>query len=325
MADAIYWALPKTDLHLHLDGAVRPDTLRDLAALQGIDSDAVEANMRVKASGSLESYLEHFAFVLPLLQTRESLIRVASEIVEDAAMGQAAYIEVRFCPLLHMDQGMTGETIVDAVLEGLTAGNVNAVARVILCSLQGMNEDQANRIVDLALAFRSAGVVAVDVAGDETGKFNLAPFVRPYQRARDGGLKVTCHAGEGGPVGNILEAIEKLGASRIGHGTAIFDDPRAVELAVERNIGIECCITSNVQTGAIASLADHPLRRMIAAGLSATINTDNPTLSNTSIAEEWDLAIGELGLTQGECSQLLANGFAQMFLEDAPAPAGNVG
>ncbi len=323
---ALYSFLPKTDLHLHLDGAARPDTLRDLAAEAGIPSDKVEPYLRVGNPGSLPEYLAHFQFVLPLMQTRDALSRIAYEVVEDAASHNAAYIEVRFCPLLHLDQGMSGEDAVDAVLQGIASAQEDlggVLGRVILCALQGMEREQGESIVDLALNFQMSGVVGVDVAGDETGKFNLAPFVPAFRRARDGGLRITCHAGEGGPADHVIQAIELLGAHRVGHGTAILSDPRAVELALEHNVGIECCVTSNSQTGAIASLADHPLRQMLAAGLAVTINTDNPTFSDTDIDNEWNIALDVLGLTSDEASQILANGFAQMFLEDAPAPVKN--
>lgn len=322
----LYTMLPKTDLHLHLDGAARPDTLRELAARAGIPSEKVEPYLRVGNPGSLQEYLAHFQFVLPLMQTREALSRIAYEVVEDASLHNAAYAELRFCPLLHLEGGMGDEDVVDAVLQGVASAQEDlggVLGRVILCTLQGMEREAAERIVDLALNFQMSGVVGVDIAGDETGKFNLQPFVPAYRRARDGGLRITCHAGESGPPDHIIQAIELLGAHRIGHGTSILSNPRAVELALEHGVGIECCLTSNSQTGAIKSLADHPLRRMLAAGLSVTLNTDNPTFSDTDIEKEWNVAIDVLGITSTEAAQLLANGFAQMFLEDAPTPARN--
>ncbi len=319
--------LPKTDLHLHLDGAARPDTIRDLALLAGIAPEKLEPHLRVGNPGSLAAYLEHFDFVLPLMQTREALSRIAYEIVEDASQRNAAYLEVRFCPLLFLKGELSGEEAVNAVLEGIKSAEEDlggVLGRVILCGLQGMDEAAAEKVVDLALTFQMSGVVGVDIAGDEAGKFNLDPFVRPFARAREAGLRITCHAGENGPADHIIQALERLGAQRIGHGTAILDDPRALDLALERNVGIECCPTSNFQTGAIPSLAEHPIRKMLAAGLSCTINTDNPMFSDTDIEKEWNLAIDALGLSAAECSQVLANGFSQMFLEDAPAPVRNV-
>ncbi|MBM3270314.1 MAG: adenosine deaminase [Candidatus Sericytochromatia bacterium] len=319
--------LPKTDLHLHLDGAARPDTLRDLALQAGIPPEKIEPHLRVGSPGSLAEYLAHFDFVLPLMQTRKALSRIAYEIVEDASQRNVAYVEIRFCPLLLLDGGLSGEEAVNAVVEGVRAAEEDLggiLGRLILCGLQGMDGDAATRVVDLALAFQLSGVVGVDVAGDEAGKFNLAPFERPFARARDAGLRITCHAGENGPADHVIQAMERLGAQRIGHGTAILGDPRAVALARERNVGIECCPTSNYQTGAIRSLAEHPIREMLAAGLSCTINTDNPMFSETDIEREWNLAIDEMKLTADECSLVLANGFSQMFLEDAPAPVRNV-
>ncbi|MBM3273816.1 MAG: adenosine deaminase [Candidatus Sericytochromatia bacterium] len=323
----LYPYLPKTDLHLHLDGAARPDTIREFALAQGITPENIEPHLRVGTPGTLAEYLAHFRFVLPLMQTREALSRIAYEIVEDAQLHSAAYIEIRFCPLLVLEGGLSGEEAVNAVIEGIAAAQEDLggiLGRVVLCALQGQGREEAERVVDLALNFQISGVVGVDVAGDESGRWNLEPFVAPFRRAKDGGLRITCHAGENGPPEHIIEAIELLGAQRIGHGTSVLGSQRAIELARERNVGFECCPTSNVQTGAVTSYAEHPLRRMLAAGLACTINTDNPLFSETDIENEWNLAIDEIGLTAEECAIVLANGFSQMFLEDAPAPVRNV-
>jgi len=325
MDSALYTMLPKTDLHLHLDGAARPDTLREFALAKGLSPEQIEPYLKVRPS-SLAEYLSHFRFVLPLMQSRAALERIAYEVIEDAAAHTAAYAEIRFCPLLHLEGGLSGEEAVDAVLAGIARVQEDlggVLGRVILCVIQGMEAEQAERIVDLALNFQISGVVGVDVAGDESAQFRIEPFVPAFKRARDAGLRITCHAGETGDPDHIIQAIELLGANRIGHGTAILKDPRAIQLALDHNVGIECCITSNWQTGSIKEIADHPLRKMLAHGLSATINTDNPTFSDTDIELEWQIATDALGLTSTECAQILANGFANMFLEDAPAPVRN--
>ncbi len=317
--------LRKTDLHLHLDGSVRPATLLELARQQGSGTTQLEAIFRAPPDGDLKAYLERFDIVLPLLQTRTALQRASREILEDCAANAAMYAEIRFCPLLHTRDGLPAEEVVEAALEGLAEGRqaTGTQARLILCVLHGMDAGQADRIADLAIAYHRHGVVAVDLAGDEGRGFDLAPFRRAFGRAKAEGLHVTVHAGEAGPGENVAEAIETLGAERIGHGTRIFGDPKAVELAREHHVGIEVCLKSNVQTGAVAQLTDHPLRRMLAFGLAATLCTDNLTVSRTGLGEEWLLAARDLALTDAELGQILANGFAQMFMDDALEPLGS--
>ncbi len=317
--------LRKTDLHLHLDGSVRPATLLDLARQRGAQTAQLESIFRAPPNGDLKAYLERFDIVLPLLQTRDALQRTGREILEDCAAHGAMYAEVRFCPLLHTKEGLMDAAVVEAALEGLAEGRQTAgmQARLILCALHGMDASQADRIADLAIAYHRHGVVAVDLAGDEGRGFDLEPFRRAFGRARDAGLHVTVHAGEAGPGENVAEAIETLGAERIGHGTRIFGDPKAVEMARENHVGIEVCLKSNLQTGAVAQLADHPLRRMLAFGLAATLCTDNLTVSHSNLKDEWLLAAHDLSLTDAELGQLLANGFAQMFMDDALEPLGN--
>lgn len=327
MISAPILSLPKTDLHLHLDGAVRPQTLLDLARQRKMDPARLQTVFQSPPDGDLAAYLERFDLVLPLLQTRQALSRAGRELVEDCAAHKASYVEIRFCPLLHVEEGLRGQAVVEAVLEGVLGAQeaTGTQARVILCTLHGMTESQADQVANLAIAYRGKGVVALDLAGDEGRGFDLAPFTKAFWKAKDAGLHITVHAGEAGPGENVTEAITVLGAQRIGHGTRIFTDPRAVELALENRVGIEVCLKSNVQTGAVGKLADHPLRRMLAVGLCATICTDNTTVSHTTLDAEWRLLTEELGFNDDELMQLLANGFAQMFLDDAITPFSSTG
>jgi adenosine deaminase len=267
----------------------------------------------------LADCLDKFNYVLPLLQKESALERVAFELVEDAWRDGVTYLEVRFCPILSYQEGLSGEQVVEAVLSGLRRATqkYKVPAGLILCVLQGMGEEIAESLADLAISYRNQGVLGLDVAGKEGGGFHIDPFVRAFARARDQGLRITVHAGEAGPGSNVRQAIERLGAQRVGHGTAILSDPRSIELAIAKGVGIECCLTSNVQTGAILKLEEHPLRQMLAAGLKVTLNTDNPTFSNTTISQEWAPAFDHLGLTESEAQAIRLNGFDLAFSQDA--------
>ncbi|MBU6430380.1 MAG: adenosine deaminase, partial [Cyanobacteria bacterium REEB65] len=224
--------LLKTDLHLHLDGAVRPQTLLALARSQGTPTGPLEAIFASPPDGDLPAYLQRFDLVLPFLQASDTLHRVGAEVVEDCAQNGTVYAEIRFCPLLHLQQGMPPEAVVEAVLAGIQEGQsrTGVVSRLILCILHGMTTQQADQIAGLAVRYRHEGVVAMDLAGKEVPAFDLSPFAPAFARVREAGLKVTVHAGEAGPGGNVTAAMTQLGAQRIGHGTRIFSDPRAVEL-----------------------------------------------------------------------------------------------
>lgn len=291
------------ELHLHLDGSLRPATLEELArALK----KSVPADLRFHAGMGLADALSRFAFTLSLLQTPEAVRRVAAELCEDERACGVTTLELRFAPQLHT--GAPVEGIVDAALEG-----VNGRAGLILCGLYGEDPSVLDRLVDCAASRR--GVVGVDLAGGPAPvhRFSLADYARPFTRAKELGLGRTVHAAEGRPPQEIVVAIEALHAQRIGHGSTLLDDPRVVDLVLARGVTIEACPTSNVHTGVFPSVAAHPLARWLSRGVKACICADNSLLSDVTTAQEVERARGIEGMTGALLAQAVAHGHAARF------------
>lgn len=316
-------SLPKIDLHLHLDGGVRPETVLEWAAEQGATLPAADAaGLRPfmtadENCASLVEYLAKFDFVLPFLQTAEALERCAFEVVQQAAEDNCFYIEVRFAPQLHTERGLTASDAIDAVIRGLRKGEerFGTRARAIAICMRHHGLERNLTVVRAAAAYKGRGLVAVDLAGDEAG-YPPRPFREVFALARELGLPVTIHAGEAGGADNVIEAIEGLGASRIGHGIRSRENPLALELLRDRRIPLEMCPTSNIQTKAVSGWDDYPLREYLDAGLVVTIHTDNPTVSGTTMTQECRAAAERFGLSTSEIARLMANAIDAAFLED---------
>lgn len=292
------------DLHRHLDGSLRPSTLRELAAREGT---AVPDDLLFRAGMGLGEALARFAFTLSLLQRPADVTRVAGEICEDAASEGVTTLEIRFAPQLH--QGAAMEAIVDAALEGI-AGR----AGLVLCGLYGEPTSMLERLVTIAQT--RPGVVGIDLAGGPapTHPLRLDDYAAPFRRALDAGVGRTVHAGEGRPPSEIRVAIERLHAQRIGHGTTLLEDDSVVELVLARGVVIEACPTSNVHTGVIPSVEAHPLPRWLARGVRVCINTDNTLLSDVSAREEHARVARIPGMTDALVAQAIATGHAARFL-----------
>jgi adenosine deaminase len=288
------------DLHRHLDGSLREQTLRELAAEAGVE---VPDDLRFTPGMGLQNALSRFRVTVAALQRLGSLRRVASEMCEDAAATGVTTLEVRFAPQLH---GAI-EPVIEAVLEGL-AGR----AGLILCALYGEPPEQVEAMVRAGAA--RPGVVALDIAGSEPGHaWSLTDYAAPFRLAAELGLGRTVHAGEGRPPSEIRTAIEVLGAQRIGHGTTLLGDPAVVDLVLERGVAIEACVTSNLQTSVIPRIADHPLPRWLELGVRACICTDNTLLSDVDSIEEHARARSIPGMTDELLAKAIANGHAAAF------------
>jgi adenosine deaminase len=315
-------ALPKADLHLHLDGSVKPATLLELAAEQGRTLPVSHMHellpyMQVGENiGSLTAYLRKFDFVLPFLQNGEALERVACETVEQAAASGALYIEVRFGPMLHVRQGLTPDEAMRRVIAGLLEGErrFGVSARAIAICMRHQDEERNLAVVEAAARLLGCGLAAVDLAGDES-RFPTAAFRRVFERAASLGLPATIHAGEAAGPDSIREAIEGLGAVRIGHGVRAREDAAVLELLKERRIPLEMCPTSNLQTKAVDSWSTYPLRRYYDEGMVVTVNTDNPTVSGTTITSELRLLQELFGFTRNELAAVALAGIDAAFLE----------
>ena len=290
------------ELHRHLDGSLRPDTMVELAGQAG---RPLPAQVGFVAGMGLFEALAQFEFTVSLLQSAAALRRVAAEMCEDAEREGIGHLEVRFAPQLHKIGVFAA---VDAVLEGL-AGR----AGLILCGLYGEPPTVLQGHVEAART--RPGVVAIDLAGGPASghNFRLDDYAAPFAAAAAQGLGRTVHAGEGRPPAEIRTAIETLGAQRIGHGTTLLDDPAVLDLVLQRGVTIEACPTSNVHTGVIASVADHPLGRWLELGVRCTVCTDNTLLSDVTLPQELDRVRTIDGIDDRAIEQLMANGHAAAF------------
>lgn len=326
LSRAALQALPKAELHVHLDGSLRPETMLELAREQGIrlpadDPQGLAAAMRVQAVRSLEEYLERFAVTLSVMQTAAALERIAYELVLDSAADGVRYLEVRYCPALHRP-ALTLTQAVEAPLAGLKRGEAETgtVARLIVCGLRTLAPAVSVELAHLAVAYARDGVVGFDLAGAERGH-PAADHAAAFEYARGHGLACTCHAGEADGPASIRQAIEICGAIRIGHGTRLHEDPALEEEVAARQIPLEVCLSSNVHTRAVSRLEAHPVRRYVERGMRVTLNTDSRLLDATTLSDELWLAQTRVGLGPGAIRRIVANGFESAFLSGAAEPS----
>jgi adenosine deaminase len=312
--------LPKTDLHVHLDGSVRIATLLELADAQGVtlpitDPAALADHMHVQDAENLLDYLGRFDITLSVLQSTEALERVAYELAVDAAAENVQYMEVRFSPVLHQQGGLSMDEAVDCALAGLRRAEAEVGIRtgVIVCGIRNMSPHTSMGLADLTVQFKNRGVVAFDLAGAEYA--NPAKMHREsFYRVGNANVAATIHAGEAYGPESIHQALHYCNANRIGHGTRLFEDPDLMQYINDFRVPLEICLTSNVQTRAVASFADHPLRLYYDEGLVVTLNTDNRLMSGTTVTEEYWRAHQHLGFDWDELCQIAIYGFESAFL-----------
>ncbi len=319
--------LPKAELHCHLDGSVRPATLLELGREHKVtmprdDAEALRDYMRADDARNLEEYLGRFEVTLSVMQTAEALERVAYELAEDCAREGVRYLEVRYAPVLNVHGGLTLAEAVQHPLRGLMRAEreYGITARVIVSALRNLPPTMSLELARLAVEWKGGGVVGFDLAGGEAGN-PASAHAAAFQYAVDHDLPCTCHAGEGDGADSVAQAMHQCHAHRIGHGTRMREDPALVDEARERGIGIECCLTSNVQTRAAASFDTHPLRAYFDAGLEVSINTDNRLMSGTDLVTEYGLAAKHLGFRFDELARVARTGFANAFLPEAEKAA----
>ncbi len=313
--------MPKADLHVHLDGSMRLRTLWELAKEQGISLGARNLSaLRKKVvvgdqCRGLGDYLRSFRHTLKVMQEPEALTRIAYELAEDAAKENVRYMEVRYSPLLHLEHRMTMPETVDAVLAGLKAAEQEFPIRtgVIVCGIRSMTPARSLALADIAVAYRSDGVVAFDLAGQEKD-YPAKKHREAFYRALNSNLNVTVHAGEAFDVRSIHQAIHYCGAHRIGHGTRLLEDPGLLDYVRDHRIPLEICLTSNVQTRVVKRIEDHPFKYYLDEGLRVTVNTDSRLVSNTTVTKEMVRATRAFRLNHYEVRHILLSGFRCSFL-----------
>lgn len=326
---------PKALLHDHLDGGLRPATVLELAAehgYRGLPADDVESLatfFRTAAqSGSLVRYLEPFAHTVGVMQTPAALYRVAYECVEDLVAENVVYAEIRFAPELHIDGGLSLDAVVEAVLAGFADGETAAVANgytvVVRCLVTAMRHAARSReIAELAIRFRDKGVVGFDIAGAEAG-YPPTRHLDAFEYMRNNNARFTIHAGEAFGLPSIHEAIAFCGADRLGHGVRIVDDiavdengeatlGRLASLLRDKRVPFEMCPTSNVQTGAVGSIAEHPFDLLARLRFRVTVNTDNRLMSDTTMSLEMLRLVEAFGYGWSDLERFTINAMKSAF------------
>lgn len=312
--------LPKAELHVHLDGSLRPETMLELARRARVelptrDPEALRRHMRADDVDDLEDYLRRFDLTVPLLQEPEAIERVAYELAEDAARENVRYLEVRYCPRLSCRRGLTLDEVVAAEWRGLSraAGDFGIRVGIINCALRHHPPEVSLELARHSVSWAGRGVVGFDLAGGEASR-PAAAHRGAFDVAAAGGLGITVHAGEAAGPESVAQAIHLCHAHRIGHGTRLAEDPALEAYVRDRRIPIEINITSNVQTRAVARAAEHPVRRYFDRGLVVSLSTDNRLLGGVALSDEYWLAHTELGFTRAELDRLILHGFAAAFL-----------
>jgi adenosine deaminase len=313
--------LPLIDLHRHLDGSIRLETVLEVAEEVGIPLPARDiAGLRPhvvvegKAAGLMD-FIGRFRWLTAILHDLDTCRRVAYENVVDAKNEGIAYIELRFSPWFMAEtHGLEPAGVVEAVADGVVAAERDTGVRAQIIGIMSRTYDTetCHRELDALLAHRDH-LVAIDLAGDEE-KFPASRFVEHFRRAREAGLRVTVHAGEVDGPQSVWAAIRDLGASRIGHGIHSLEDADLVEFLVNERIGLEIAITSNVQIGVVEDYSVHPVRRILDAGIVANLNTDDPAISGIDLRHEFEVAAPRAGLSPNQTRQAQANALEMAFL-----------
>ncbi len=326
--------LPKTDLHVHLDGSLRMETIRDLAR-RGVDSgdgpsyglkEIEETLVPGRDYGSLAEYLKDFEITLSLMQIPETLQRIAYELAEDCAAENIRYVEVRFSPILHTRAGLKLPEVVESVIAGLkkAEADFNIRTGIIICGIRNMDPETSYRLAELAVAYKRRGVVGFDLAGEEKD-FPAKDHREAFNLIINNNINSTVHAGEGFGPGSIAQAIHYCGANRIGHGTRLTEDIFAHGTRIEkmgslahyirdRRIPMEMCLSSNVGTGAAASYDEHPFILFYRNNFRVFLSTDNRLMSATTLTREMEIAAECFGLELNDLERITLNAMKSAFI-----------
>jgi len=314
-------AWPKIDLHRHLEGSLRLETLSDIAREHGVDLPGYEVEtirpyvQMYDEPHTYRSFLAKFGVLRHFYKTREVIERVAYEAVADAAKDNIRYLELRFTPSAAANvRGFRLGDVTQWIIGAVRRAETDHDIRVGLIMSMNRHEDLAigAEIAELAVHYRSE-IAGLDLAGDEVA-FSARPFSPLFHKAKQAGLGVTVHAGEWKGSENIIESIEYLYAERIGHGVRAIENSDVIRFIKERNITLEICPTSNFQSGVVRQLSHHPLADLLDLGLLITINTDDPSVSDITLTDEYNLVVSQLGLSLDGLKTAILNAAHAAFL-----------
>jgi len=314
-------SLPKAELHCHLDGSMRVETIVDIAQKEGVKlpTDDINELRKILEVGmeckSLVEYLRPFDITCDVLQTEEAISRATYELGEDCAAENIRYLEIRFAPLWHIKKGLSFTQVIEAVLDGAKRAekNFNIKIGIIICGIRHTSPADTMKVAELAVAYKNRGVIAFDLAGAEKD-FPAKDHKEAFFLIINNNINVTAHAGEAYGTESIEQAIHYISANRIGHGTRLREDGDLLNYVNDHRIPLEMCITSNIQTKAVEKIEDHPAKFYFDYGLRVTLNTDNRLISKTTLTDEYMLAIEKLGFSHDDVKYLIINSFKSAFL-----------
>ena len=316
-------AMPKAELHLHLDGSLRIDTAIELARTRGVDAPLDRDGMAARLIAPMPcrdqaELLRAFDLPIALMQDAEALERIAAELVEDKAADGVRYVEIRWGPLLHVARGLGLADGIAAVCAGAreAAARTGTVVRLICTALRSHDPEANLRLAETAAAFRDRGLTGWDLAGPEAAFPDPLTHAAAFRAARAGGLRITVHAGEWGGAAQVRRALA-VGPERIAHGPGAIDDPELCHELTARGVTLDLCPTSNWQAGLVSSVAAHPLARLHRAGVSVTLSTDDRTVSDIMLSEEYGQAVREIGLTLPELWAIDRHALDVAFADEA--------
>ncbi len=324
--------VPKVELHEHLDGGLRPETIIELAQKDGIKLPSYDPKklkewfVRGCKQKSLPLYLETFSITTSVMQDREALKRIAREELEDLKEDNVVYAEIRFCPNLHTKKGLHLEEVVDSVLEGLREGRQKTGVEfgLILSAMRHDSPQVSLEIAELAVAFSERGVVGFDLAGDEYG-YPPKKHLEAFQYIRNKNFNITIHAGEAFGIESIWQAIQICEAHRIGHGVRLVEDMviengkilkmgSLAHFIMDKRIPLEMCLTSNVGTGAVESYEEHPFPIFFRAHFRVYLCSDNRLMSNTNLTSEMEIAVEKYGMDINDLEKITINAMKSAFV-----------
>lgn len=316
-------AMPKAELHLHLDGCLRPRTALELAAQFEIDAPRTWDGMfdalgAAAHPGSQAELLKSFVLPLQLMQTPEGLTRITRELVEDKAADNVRYMELKWAPAVHTEGGLSLDEVIDIVAAAATAAadRLGVVVRLTVVAMRSANPSHNVEVAHAAVRHRGVGVSGFDLAGFEAAHPDPTLHAAAFEVAREGGLGITVHSGELIDDGGLVWRALELRPDRIAHGACVVTNPALIQELIARGVTLDLCPTSNVQAGTVANFADHPLVSLLRAGVAVTINTDDTTISDITLSEEWSSCISELGLTLPELWRCNLHALAVAFVDE---------